>query len=149
LLAWPAVLASLAVCWGLLIAPAMNSERSTSGFMARALQLAPRDRPLALVAYKEQFLLFMDRETWNFGHRRWREGPQEAYDAAAWLNAASGRVLLLPETALSPCFVSARRTLVGEASRDQWYLVEGVAAAECATKGDAGRAIRYPAHPIG
>ena len=149
LLAWPAVLASLAVCWGFLIAPAMNSERSTSGFMARALQLAPRDRPLALVAYKEQFLLYMDRETWNFGHRRWREGPQEAYDAAAWLNAAPGRVLLLPETVLTPCFAGARRTRVGEASRDEWYLVEGAAATECAIKGNAGRAIRYPAHRIG
>ena len=149
LLAWPAVLASLAVCWGLLIAPAMNSDRSTSGFMARALQLAPRDQPLALVAYKEQFLLYLDRETWNFGHRRWREGPQEAFDAAAWLNEAPGRILLLPEAALAPCFVAANRTLVGEASRDQWYLVAGVAATECAEKGDAARAIRYPAHPIG
>lgn len=149
LMAWPAVLASLTVCWGLLIAPAMNAERSTSAFMARALQLAPRDQPLALVAYKEQFLLYLDRETWNFGHRRWREGPQEAYDAAAWLNAAPKRVLLLPEAALTPCFVNARRSLVGEASRDQWYLIEGRAATECAKQGDAARAIRYPAHPIG
>lgn len=149
LLAWPSVLASLAVCWGLLIAPAMNAERSTSAFMARALQLAPPAQPLALVAYKEQFLLYMDRETWNFGHRRWREGPQENYDAAAWLNGAPGRVLLLPEPALAPCFVDARRTPVGEASRDQWFLVEGRATPDCAAKGDAGRAIRYPAHPIG
>ena len=42
---------------------------------------------LALVAYKEQFLLYLDRPTVNFGHRRWLEGPQESYDAAAWLNA--------------------------------------------------------------
>ena len=33
---------------------------------------------LALVAYKEQFLLYLDRPTVNFGHRRWLEGPQES-----------------------------------------------------------------------
>ena len=59
---------------------------------------------LALVAYKEQFLLYLDRPTVNFGHRRWREGPQESHDAAAWLNAGRDRVLLMPGDQLNPCF---------------------------------------------
>ncbi len=150
LFAWPAVIGCLAVCFGLLIAPVMNPVRSSSAFMARALQMTPPDRQLALVAYKEQFLLYLDRETFNFGHRRWREGDQEAFDAAAWLAEAPGRrMLLLPDGPLERCFAAAERRFVGVASDDRWYLVSGPPAAECAAKGRAERAIRYPAHPIG
>jgi 4-amino-4-deoxy-L-arabinose transferase-like glycosyltransferase len=150
LFAWPAVIGCLAVCWGVLIAPAMNPVRSSSAFMARALALTPADRELALVAYKEQFLLYLDRETFNFGHRRWREGDQEGFDAAAWLAAdPARRTLLLPDYKLERCFAAASRRFVGVASEDRWYLVSGQVSADCVARGDAGRAIRYPAHPIG
>jgi 4-amino-4-deoxy-L-arabinose transferase-like glycosyltransferase len=150
LYAWPAVIACLAVCWGLLIAPAMNPVRSGSAFMARALAMTPPERQLALVAYKEQFLLYLDRETFNFGHRRWREGDQEAFDAAAWLAAdPARRTLLLPDHMLERCFAAAERRLVGVASDNRWYLVSGRPAADCIGRGAASRAIRYPAHRIG
>ncbi len=150
LYAWPAVIACLAVCWGFLIAPAMNPVRSSSAFMARMLAMTPPDRQLALVAYKEQFLLYLDRETVNFGHRRWREGDQEAFDAAAWLAAdPARRILLLPDYKVERCFAAAERRFVGVASDDRWYLVSGRPAADCIARGHAARAIRYPAHPIG
>jgi hypothetical protein len=104
-------------------------------------QVTPEEE-LALVAYKEQFLLYLDRPTVNFGHRRWLEGPQESYDAAAWLNAAPNRVLLVPDKSLSPCFPSDSQ-LAGRSSDDDWYLVRGPATSECAQKGDLKRAIPY------
>ncbi len=96
----------------------MNGQRSGRDFVRDALaQLNPKEQ-LALVAYKEQFLLYLDRPTVNFGHRRWLEGAQESYDAALWLNAAPNRVLLVPESTLKkyPCFVVAV-TPVGVTSR--------------------------------
>ena len=148
LAAWPVVLGTLALVFSYAIAPAMNGDRSGSDFTRSMLsQLKPNEQ-LALVAYKEQFLLYLDRPTVNFGHRRWLEGPQESYDAAAWLNAVptgtvpSSRVLLVPETALKPCFPT-NATRSGRSSDTDWYLVRGPAANECAVKGDAARAIEY------
>ena len=157
LFAWPVALASLTVVFSYLIAPAMNGERSGSEFTRGVLRQVKHDEQLALVAYKEQFLLYLDRPSVNFGHRRWQEGPQEFFDAAAWLNAAPGRVLLVPEEGLEPkdrfnprqpaipCF-TVNAVLVGQSSDDDWYLVRSPAESACAALGDAGKAIRYPAH---
>jgi 4-amino-4-deoxy-L-arabinose transferase-like glycosyltransferase len=141
LVAWPAAIGALAIVFSCFIAPAMNAERSASGFVRNMLTQVRAEEELALVAYKEQFLLYLDRPTVNFGHRRWLEGPQETYDAAAWLNAAPNRVLLVPEEALKPCFPHATRA--GRSSDDDWYLVRESAALECAIKGQLARAIRY------
>jgi 4-amino-4-deoxy-L-arabinose transferase-like glycosyltransferase len=149
LLAWPAVLACLALCWGYGMAPQLNPVRTTSAFMAGALAQVPADVELGLVAYKEQFLLYVDRESVNFGHRRWLEGPQEAYDAARWLSAQPNRMLLVPATMLAPCFAAASKRPAGTASREIWWLVNGIPAQSCVNLGDASRAIRYPAHRIG
>lgn len=149
-LAWPAVLACLALAWGHGLAPQLDPQRSASAFVACVLAKVPRERELGLVAYKEQFLLRLDRETLNFGHSRWREGPQEAYDASAWLaQAPESRVLLVPQSLLETCFATGRRELGGVSSSESWWLVSGMPAPECIARGQASRAIRYPAHPIG
>jgi 4-amino-4-deoxy-L-arabinose transferase-like glycosyltransferase len=141
LIAWPAALASLALVFSFFLAPAMNGERSGRDFMRAVLtQVAPGEE-LALVAYKEQFLLYLDRPVVNFGHRRWLEGPQESYDAAAWLSEDAQRVLLVPERHLNPCF-AGNPLSVGRSSDDEWFLVRA-ASAECAAKGHSTRAIRY------
>lgn len=144
LAAWPVAIASLCIAFSYTLAPAMNSERSASGFTHDMLEQVKPEEELALVAYKEQFLLYLDRPTVNFGHRRWLEGPQESYDAAAWLNAGPYRVLLVPAKGLEPCF-PAKRTNAGRSSDDDWYLVRGPASEECAAKGDASKAIHYAA----
>jgi 4-amino-4-deoxy-L-arabinose transferase-like glycosyltransferase len=155
LLAWPVALGALAITFSYWLAPVMNGERSGKDFVRSALALVKAGEDLGLVAYKEQFLLYLDRPTVNFGHRRWQEGPQESFDAAAWLNAGEGRVLLVPEDSLSPvnrfvpdsapvdCFIE-NVTPVAEQSRDHWFLVRAPAEADCAAKGRAERAIRYP-----
>jgi 4-amino-4-deoxy-L-arabinose transferase-like glycosyltransferase len=156
LMAWPAALGALAITFSYWLAPVMNGERSGKDFVRSALALVKPGEELGLVAYKEQFLLYLDRPTANFGHRRWQEGPQESFDAAAWLNAGEDRVLLMPEDSLRPvnrfvpdsepvdCFVE-NITPVGEQSRDRWFLVRAPAQPDCAAKGHANRAIRYPA----
>jgi hypothetical protein len=146
LAAWPVALGSLAIVFSYFIAPSMNSERSGEDFTRAALAQVQPGEELALVAYKEQFLLYLDRPVVNFGHRRGFEGSQEAYDASAWLDAAPHRVLLVPSNQIKPCFV-ANNAQAGVTSGEEWFLVRAPAAAECAGKGDAARAIRYAIAP--
>ncbi|HKZ73032.1 MAG TPA: glycosyltransferase family 39 protein [Steroidobacteraceae bacterium] len=143
-LAWPAVLAVLAIVWGLCIAPSINGERSARTFMQRVAGRVAEGETLGLIAYKEQFLLYLDRPAVNFGHRRWLEGPQEAFDAARWLDAAAGRVLLVAESNMAPCFEGSQRESVGRSSRSEWFLVRGAPAAACIAQGSDARAIEYP-----
>jgi 4-amino-4-deoxy-L-arabinose transferase-like glycosyltransferase len=145
--AWPVALGALCIAFSYTLAPAMNSERSGSGFIEDMLTQVKPQEELALVAYKEQFLLYLDRPTVNFGHRRWLEGPQESYDSSAWLNAGPMRVLLVPENGLKPCFENSDRTNAGRSSDEDWFLVRGQASVECAAKGDASKAIHYDAKP--
>ncbi len=147
LAAWPVAVGTLCVAFSYCLAPAMNPERSSSGFVHQMLGQVKPEEQLALVAYKEQFLLYLDRPTINFGHRRWLEGPQENYDASAWLNAGPHRVLLVPARGHEACF-PAGGTVAGRSSDDDWLLVRGTASATCAAKGDATKAIQYAAKPI-
>lgn len=143
LLAWPGVLAAVALVWSYWITPVIDGKRSARDFIVQAEALVPADTDLGLLAYKEQFLLYLNRPIVNFGHARWREGSQEAFDASAWLNEAPGRTLLIPESAYTPCFVSTSKQPAGESSGDRWLLVKGEAEKSCADRGDRSRAIRY------
>jgi hypothetical protein len=144
LAAWPVALGSLAIVFSYFIAPAMNGERSGADFVRAMLTQVKPGEQLALVNYKEQFLLYLDRPTVNFGHRRWLEGPLESYDAAAWLNAKPDRVLLVPADTIKKysCFID-NLTPAGRSSDEEWYLVRPPAVQDCAAKGDAARAISY------
>jgi 4-amino-4-deoxy-L-arabinose transferase-like glycosyltransferase len=144
LLAWPLTFGALTITFSYWIAPVMNAERSGGAFTRAMLAQVKPEEHLGLVAYKEQFLLYLDRPTVNFGHRRWLEGPQESYDAAAWLDAGRHRVLLVPADKLDPCFTT-NSSKVGRSSDEDWFLVRGPASAACAAKGDASRAIAYAA----
>ncbi|MEY2854575.1 MAG: hypothetical protein RL030_1707 [Pseudomonadota bacterium] len=148
--AWPVVLVSLALVQGYVIAPAMNPERSGSAFTRAAMARVGPDELAGLMAYKEQFLLYLDRPTVNFGHRRTQEGDQEGFDAAAWLAASPGRVLLVPAgAALDLCFANAQRESAGITSGDEWFLVRGSPSPDCISRGDAARAILYRPPPSG
>jgi len=143
ILAWPSVFAGLAIVWSYGITPTIDGERSARDFTKQMLSLVPRDRTLGLYSYKEQFLLYLDRPIVNFGHSRWREGSQEAYDASVWLNGGEDRVLLIPESAVTPCFVGTSKQPAGYASGEAWLLVRGRPAEDCIRMGDGSRAIRY------
>lgn len=141
-----AVAAALIAGWqifGWWVAPAIDGARSARDFIARLEQISSPDQALGLLAYHEHFLWQLDRPSFNFGHRRFREGDTEMHDAAAWLAAAPGRQLLVPERMMRPCFAGTEQKLVGDSSRGDWYLVTGVPAAECSRRGDASHVFRY------
>lgn len=142
-LAWPAVLTSVALVWSFGINPLINRERSSYTFMQQVQSQVPPDSELAVMAYKEQFLLYLDRSITNFGHRRWMEGPREAQDAARWLNERANRVLLAPEASLTPCFAESPHVVAGQASGQNWLLIRGPASTACADRGDPRNVIRY------
>jgi 4-amino-4-deoxy-L-arabinose transferase-like glycosyltransferase len=138
-------LGSLWLFMGWVVAPAMNGTRSGSDFVAAALAAAPRDHELGMVAYKEQFLLYIDRPIVNFGHRRWREGPQESYDAARWLNAGPRRALLVDEKQQALCFLGAASTrFAGNATGMRWSWVTAPADAKCAALGKESAILYRP-----
>ena len=155
LFAWPAVLAALVLVWAFTLMPAFDAERSGRGFMAGVLRRVDPARPLGLVRYKEQFLLYLDRPIVNFGHNRWREGAQQYYDAARWLNATPGALLLVAEAGLKECFAGyAAMHSAGRSAGERWWLVEGPANPLCASRGtperyeygpDGSHAIAYSA----
>lgn len=147
-LAWPLLLACLTVAWGVGVAPQINGVRTGSTFMREVQARVPVGQTLGLVAYKEQFLLYLERPIVNFGHARWREGEAETRDAARWLSAGANRVLLVPESRLAPCFGPSTRRPGGITSREQWWLVSGPVDAACAAQGSLARAIPYAPRPI-
>lgn len=140
--AWGGVLAAGLLVVSFRVNPAMNDARSGVGFMNRVQSLAPEDKELGLISYKEQYLLHLARPATNFGHSRWREFDQEAADAAAWLAVApERRVLLVDQRARKLCFADANAVEVGMANRIRWALVSGRPAHECIARGklDAAR----------
>jgi 4-amino-4-deoxy-L-arabinose transferase-like glycosyltransferase len=144
LLAWPLVLGALALAFSWAIEPRIDPVRSGRAFTQRVLAAVPPREKLGLVAYKEQFLLYLDRPVVNFGHRRWRTDDGETADAARWLAAAPGRVLLVPDALLSPCFAGAAVVRpVGHSAGEPWSLVSGTPAAACVARGKVSRIIEY------
>jgi len=143
LLAWPAVLLSITGVWALLLMPQLNGARSGRDFIVGVMRQVGSERPLGLVAYKEQFLLYLPRTVVNFGHSRWREGAAEYYDAARWLEETPGAWLLVPASAAAECFSdSSVRLPAGRSAGDDWLLVSAPAAPDCVARGQP-RSIRY------
>ncbi len=142
-----AMLGTLVGAWliaGWWVFPQMDGDRSARQFIARVEAMADPARELGLLAYHEHFLWHLRRPTVNFGHRRFREGDAEIFDAAAWLAGDNARTLLVPERMLAPCFNGAGSVReVGESSRGLWYLVQGRPDAACIARGNAARAIQH------
>ena len=133
------------VVQGFWINPMLDASRSGAAFMRQVEAAVPIGTTLGLVNYREQFLLQASRPVVNFGHRRWREGQQEVYEASAWLSAGSAnapRALLVEGALLAECFATAQRRWVARASRQSWYLVTGVASPTCVARGATGRLAR-------
>jgi 4-amino-4-deoxy-L-arabinose transferase-like glycosyltransferase len=142
-----ALVATMSTAWlvlGFWVFPQMDGARSARDFIARLEALAAPQRELGLLAYHEHFLWHLQRPSVNFGHRRFREGDEESFDAAAWLATDAQRQLLVPERMLQPCFGSAVQIqLVGDSSRGNWYLVAGAPDPGCVARGNAKHTFLY------
>jgi 4-amino-4-deoxy-L-arabinose transferase-like glycosyltransferase len=103
-LALAAALVLMLATIGYLVYPGIDAVRSGRAFVQSLERASVAIPELGLVAAKEQYLLQLSRPTTNFGHARWREGPAEARDAAAWLDERPGRALLVNRKARDACF---------------------------------------------
>jgi hypothetical protein len=142
--AWVAALAVVLVVQGFWINPMIDGARSGREFVETFERAAPPDTELGLVAYREQYLLYITRPITNFGHRRTSlDGDQEAYDAARWLNGSAGRVLVVDDLLKARCFRSSPAQPLGHANRRDWFLVSPPADTACDERGDPGAALQY------
>jgi 4-amino-4-deoxy-L-arabinose transferase-like glycosyltransferase len=142
-LAYAGTLASILLIVSFWINPVMNEIRSGRAFIARVEHAAAPGRELALAAFKEQYLLYLQRPIVHFGHARWRERQKEAADAARWLSERDGRQLVVDAEIKDLCFPRAQSVSLGEANRTEWFLVLAGGNASCVRQGDAGAAMRY------
>jgi 4-amino-4-deoxy-L-arabinose transferase-like glycosyltransferase len=120
----PVALALLiVVCWqifGWWATPLLNPSRSGSDLMARVTQALPPGAELGVAGWKEQMLLHADRPVVHFGFRR--DPAAELRDAAAWLEAAPERRLLIPARQMAPCLEAAAGEPMGYRHRSEWRL---------------------------
>lgn len=116
---------AMALFWignGVLLAPAIDAERSGRELMTAVEARVGSGEKLALVDWPEQFLLQSRRPVYHFGYRR--DPVEETRDAARWLAAAKGRFILLPDRTAGPCFDRARLEVIGRAHRRTWVLAD-------------------------
>ena len=122
----------------LLVAPALNAERSGRALVVAAERnLSPGAR-VGLVDWPEQFLLYWNGPVSHFGYRR-GDAAAELRDATRWLVLAPERRLLLPATIADGCFDVGGLVAVGSAHRRDWVLAGRDALSE-ACAADAGTA---------
>lgn len=137
------MLASLLLVVSFWVNPAMNTARSGADFVHYIEELSDPNRELGFVAFKEQYLLNAKRTIVHFGHARWREAEQEAFDAAHWLHRDQRRQLVVTDFARDLCFSQAQARPLGTANRIDWFLVEGSADVACVERGRSSSAQTY------
>jgi 4-amino-4-deoxy-L-arabinose transferase-like glycosyltransferase len=142
-LAYAGVLGSVLVLTGYVVYPRIDAVRSGRAFTDRVEQASAGVAELALVGAKEQYLLQLDRPTFNFGHARWREWQEEATDAAAWLAQDPRRAVLMNRRTMELCFRTASAVDLGRANQQYWFLVSGRPDPACAASGDPSSARLY------
>ena len=115
------LLAALWMAWSLWAYPLTNEANSARGVMRKAGEIAGPDAEIALVAWKEQNLLFADRSMTDFGFRRpWHD---QLAAAIRWQEAAPGnRWVFAQAPALAACIDPATAVVVGNANRRTWTM---------------------------
>jgi 4-amino-4-deoxy-L-arabinose transferase-like glycosyltransferase len=142
-LAYAGVLGAVLVVTGFVVYPRIDAVRSGRAFTDRVEQASAGIAELALLGAKEQYLLELDRPSFNFGHARWRQWREEAADAAAWLAQDPGRAVLMNRRTMELCFGEAAAVELGRANQQHWFLVTGKPDPACAASGDPSSARLY------
>jgi hypothetical protein len=142
-IAWLGTLSVALSVVGLWISPKMNDIRSSTAFVRRVEAATTSVPELGWVAYSEENLLMARRPIANFGHSRWRQWEQEADDAAAWLAARPGRVLLIDPAVRERCFSRANAQSLRDGNDEIYYLVSADADPACVQRGHLEAALTY------
>ncbi len=128
-LALAGTLTAVWLLYGFWAYPVINDSRSARGVMQRAGALIGADAQLGLLGWKEQNLLMADRPATVFGFLKPR--AQQELAAVDWLRAdPDQRWVLAQPLSLQACFLAERGTVVGEANRRRWVLVNAGALRE-------------------
>lgn len=105
--------------WGY---PLFNPGKSARAFMANIGNTIGPDAELALVDWKEQFILFADRPVVNFGYIR-SDRLQESKEAMHWMLQGKNRWVLTRKRYLQPCIDPKRALDLGIQHRRHWFLI--------------------------
>jgi 4-amino-4-deoxy-L-arabinose transferase-like glycosyltransferase len=104
----------------LLVWPRVDPHRTPQELMEQVEQKLPPQSELALLYFKEQFLLFSQRPLTHFSYLAPLE--QQERNAWVWMREAPQRFLLAPTDAALTCFDAARTVSLGEAHRREWVI---------------------------
>ena len=104
----------------LLVWPRVDPHRTPQQMMGQVEQKLPPQSELALLYFKEQFLLFSQRPLTHFSYLAPLE--QQERNAWVWMREAPQRFLLAPTDAALTCFDAARTVSLGEAHRREWVI---------------------------
>ena len=130
--------------WGWGLQPQINDARSGSRIAARALQQLPNEAPLALVDWRAQQILHLNRPIIHF-RGLGGQGPEEIEQAAAWLAKNPQGRLLMPAEHRAVCFSEGSGLLLGHAHRRDWMLMSFVdLSGACTTPADPAHEVRLP-----
>jgi 4-amino-4-deoxy-L-arabinose transferase-like glycosyltransferase len=104
----------------LLVWPRVDPYRTPQDMMEQVEQKLPPQSELALLYFKEQFLLFSHRPLTHFSYLAPLE--EQERNAWRWMQEAPQRFLLVPTDAQLSCFDVARTVSLGEAHRREWVI---------------------------
>lgn len=121
--------------------PLFDPVRSGSDLMKITMSKVSPGQELALVGWKEQFLLYVDRPVYHFGYRR--DVAAEYADAVAWLAGAGNRRLMVPRDELAPCLDPRLAQQLAYRHRRDWVLVGPEALKDDCRSGGVPAHVRY------
>lgn len=104
----------------LMVWPRVDPHRTPQEMMEQVEQKLPASSELALLYFKEQFLLFSHRPLTHFSYLAPLE--EQERNAWIWMHEAPGRFLLVPTDAELSCFDVSKTVSLGEAHRREWVL---------------------------
>lgn len=104
----------------LMVWPRVDPHRTPQELMEQVEHKLPASSELALLYFKEQFLLFSHRPLTHFSYLAPLE--EQERNAWVWMHEAPNRFLLVPTDAELGCFDVTRTVSLGEAHRREWVL---------------------------
>lgn len=104
----------------LMVWPRVDPYRTPQEMMEQVEQKLPASSELALLYFKEQFLLFSQRPLTHFSYLAPLE--EQERNAWIWMQEAPKRFLLVPTDAELGCFDVSKTVSLGEAHRREWVI---------------------------